>query len=239
MKKLLALIASALFATGLVFAEDAGERSIHWLGFNTAWESQNWLYDSDYDSDLSFFDFNIFYNHNKVGDNRFSKIVDVQFGYQSSSGEVYMPITLEVGSKSYDINQWFDVALSGVNTRWMFGLGFAPLNIDRVVLSVNGTFGVQLSYLTGTESYYFRTTKSWFDFDETLFGLGTFIGANCQCAVRLGDSIGLSAGIHMYTNLFGFGVTVVDWSDDSDAAAYVIMPGNFNIDLKFGVAWIY
>ena len=224
MKKLLSLVATAVLACGIAFADDAGERSIHWLGFNTAIENQNWKYDDDLDFDISFFDFNIFYNHNSVGDNRFSKIVDVQLGYQSASPDV------RFGGNN---NAFWMPDFGGFNTRWMFGLGFAPLNIDRVVLTVNGTFGIQMSILTASETYW------GYDFDATLFGLGTFIGANCQCAVRLGDSIGLSAGIHLYTNLFGFGFMSYDYGGKDDGDVYAIMPGKVNADFKFGVAWIY
>ena len=226
MKKIFVALAAAILSAGIAFADDAGERSIHWFGFNIPVESQPWSRtedDYDYDFDADFVGFNIFYNHNTVGDNRFSKIIDCQIGY--SSGDGY-------GSADF----------GGLDTRFMFGLGFAPLNIERVVLSVNGTFGVDLKFLTAEESAYY------YDYDYTLFGLSTFIGANVQCAFNFGSSFGLSAGMHMYTSLFGVGVSTWDrtatyssskYTDDDDGDVWLIGPGGFNIDLKFGVVLMY
>ena len=248
MKKIFVALAAAILSVGIAFADDAGERSIHWLGFNIPVQNQTWSYTEDHyfeddyntnldwEYDITTVGFNIFYNHLKVNDNRFSKILDVQLGYNS-----------------FDVTEWTvedkvpaDYAiwpndLNAFNMRYMFGLGGAPLNIDRVVLAIHGTFGVDMKIAHGSDTY------MGFDIDSTFFGLSTFIGANVQCAVRLGDSIGLSAGMMMYTNLFGVGIRnySVDSDlgdiigDDSDTVAALIEPGQFNIDFKFGVCWVY
>ena len=235
MKKILAFFAGALLSLGLAFADDAGERSVHWFGFNIPIQNQTWWYTDDefygltlkdeYDINLDFSSvgFNVFYNHLSVSDSRFSKIIDVQFGFASMTWD-----ELEIDGNSGSISSSFP-SLSGPSTRFMFGIGGAPLNIDRVVLAIHGTFGVEGRVLTGS------TNGS----DITAVDFSTFIGFNTQAAFKLTDSFGLSAGMHMYTNLFGFGVLSADWGSDSNAEFMLVKPGCFNIDLKFGVALIY
>ena len=63
MKKIFVALAAAILSAGIAFADDAGERSIHWFGFNIPVESQPWSRtedDYDYDFDAAFFGFNIF-----------------------------------------------------------------------------------------------------------------------------------------------------------------------------------
>lgn len=256
MKKILSVIFASLLLFGVAFADDAGARSVHWLGFNIPVQNQTWSITADKVGDFDFsssgdieFDlfssgFNIFYNHLKVKDNRFTKIVDVQLGYTNITIDDWTKDGQSIYLTSDNVALAQPTSASGFDTRWMFGIGAAPLNIDRVILAVNGTFGVNMKIATGSDSYYSSYYRSGYDIDSVFWGVSTFIGANVQCAVRLGDSFGLSAGMHMYTNLLGVGIGGWKYSSSSSDSelktytAYVIMPGRFNIDFKFGVCWI-
>ena len=245
MKKIVTAVAAAILALGAAFAEDAGERSIHWIGFNVPIENMTWTYDDDspFDSStvewkmgISTVGFNVFYNHLEVGDNRFTKLVDVQLGYTSLSVD---SVKADGNKLSLSDNQFFDI--DGFDTRWMFGLGGAPLNFENVVLSVGGTFGLDLKVATGSKSYYVT------DVDVTAFDVRAFIGLNTQAAFKLTDSFGLSAGIHIYTNVLGLGTYIwtVGYDDGDDKYTkdhgefIVVYPGDFNIDLKFGVCFMF
>jgi len=175
-------------------------------------------------------------NHLQVRENRFSKIADVQFGYETLKMK-----DVKASYGGYTVNAGdSDVKFKAFNTRFMFGIGGAPLNTERVILAVHGTFGFSMKIGGNTEN---GTISGYsYEMKETLFGFNTFLGANCQCQVKLADSFGLTAGLHMYTTLVGFGVDTVKVTaageSESESDGYAIIPGGFNVDFKFGVCWI-
>ncbi len=257
MKKIFAIAFAAFLAVGSAFAENAGARYVHSIGFNIPIETNPWTgnleisetnprtgnvesYDADVDFKLRAAGFNFFYNHLQVRENRFSKISDVQFGYESLKMK---DITFSYGGATVNAGD-ADVKFKAFNTRFMFGLGGAPINTEKVILAVHGTFGfsMKIGSNTETESVTVEGTKYSVEVKETLFGFNTFLGANCQCQVKLTDTFGLAAGLHMYTTLVGFGVdsvkTTIAGESDSDAESYGVIPGGFNVDFKFGVCWI-
>ena len=236
MKKIFAIAFAAFLAVGSAFAENAGARYVHSIGFNIPIETNPWTgnleisetnprtgnvesYDADVDFKLRAAGFNFFYNHLQVRENRFSKISDVQFGYESLKMK---DITFSYGGATVNAGD-ADVKFKAFNTRFMFGLGGAPINTEKVILAVHGTFGfsMKIGSNTETESVTVEGTKYSVEVKETLFGFNTFLGANCQCQVKLTDTFGLAAGLHMYTTLVGFGVdsvkTTIAGESDSDA----------------------
>lgn len=248
MKRIFAIAFAAFLAVGSAFAENAGARYVHSIGFNIPIETNPWTgnleiddgVDADVDFKLRAAGFNFFYNHLQVRENRFSKISDVQFGYESLKMK---DVTFSYGGATVNAGD-ADVKFKAFNTRFMFGLGGAPINTEKVILAVHGTFGfsMKIGSNTETESVTVEGTKYSVEVKETLFGFNTFLGANCQCQVKLTDTFGLAAGLHMYTTLVGFGVdsvkTTIAGESDSDAESYGVIPGGFNVDFKFGVCWI-
>ena len=227
MKKFLFTIAAMLCLAGnSLMAENAGARSIHSIGFNIPVQSQTWEYeayrtelgDFDVELDMSLVGFDFFYNHLSVSESRFSRFIDCEIGYASMSVD-------KMHMNNYSTISP-DLKMSGFDTRFLFGIGFDPVNLERFILALHGTFGVALTVVNKEEN----------GITSEAVGCYTFLGANAQGAFKLSDTFGLTGGIHMYTNLIGGGVFAYDIDDSGESCT--IKPGNFNIDLKFGISWI-
>ncbi|MBR1721240.1 MAG: hypothetical protein IJ727_01945 [Treponema sp.] len=228
MRKFLFTITALLCLAGTsLAAENAGARSVHTIGFNIPIQSQTWEYEAyrselgDYDVelDMSLVGFDFFYNHLSVSDSRFSRFIDCEIGYASMSVDKQR---LE-NSSSIDPDMG---KLTGFDTRFLFGIGFAPVNLEKFILAIHGTFGVSLTVVEGKQN----------GITSEAVSFNTFLGANAQGAFRLSDTFGLTGGIHMYTNLVGGGVFAYDIDDSGESC--LIKSGDFNIDLKFGISWI-
>lgn len=136
----------------------------------------------------------------------------------------------------------FGTELNGFNTRFMFGLGGAPLVNDFVTLAIHGTFGVNLLYADWEDSYKVLGVKT--DASSAVFDLWTTVGVNVEAAFRFTGHFGVFAGVNIYTNLFGFGVyanevSVGSHTIDDSADFFLVNPGKFNVDFRVGVAFTY
>lgn len=231
MKKYFALILLAALATATASARSSraarsgststGGRSIHALGFAVPLQWQTWENDADI-MDLSAAGFNFMYHHLDIRPSRFSTFMDVQLGYTSFTID-------EIDNWDIDIDtQDIFGSLSGFNTRYVVGIGGAPVVADNFTLAVHGTFGVHLAYVTGSSTYIE---------DSGVFGFWTTVGASLDAAWRITNRIGVLAGIDMYTNLYGIGAFWFE--DDSYSETFYINPGNFNVDFRVGIAFIY
>ena len=239
---------AALAVMGAAFAE-AQERSIHALGLTVPVWNQTWtLADSDIDEyGTSMVGVNVMYHHLKVSDSHFSSFTDVELGYASLSIDE-MVMDGHSASVSGDGTE-----LDGFNTRFMFGLGGAPLVNDLVTLAVHGTFGVNLLYAawSGSHTYedtywngYRWVTKTYsVDASNWGFDLWTTIGLNVEAAFCFTEHFGVFAGLNLYTNLFGFGLFGTEMSydgySDNDSDAFLTNFGDFNVDFRIGVAFTY
>lgn len=115
-----------------------------------------------------------------------------------------------------------DGSAGGFNTRYAFGLGGAPVVMRNLVVAVHGTFGANLAYAA--------------DSDFWLFGLWATVGMNAEASYTFAKNLAAVAGVTMYTNVFGIGV----WDQAAYTRnAYTISPGNFNVDFRLGVAFVY
>ena len=232
MKKMLAFVASLVVGATAAFAEmeNAGERSVHALGFDVPVWGQTW-YDTensdDYNVDVynkfSAVGFNFMYHHLNVSENRFSSFVNVEFGYSSwSYDEIEIDgHTVSVASVNKNTAKIYD-GMSGFNTRFSFGLGGAPINIDRVILAVHGTFGVNLSYGGNSTSAVLTEDNDDYNatFDTWIFNWWTTMGVNVESAFKLTDHFGLFAGMNMYINLIGFGAYGYEATHNRAGVAY-------------------
>lgn len=228
MKKFLFTIAVMFcFATGSFASENAGKRSVHTIGFNIPVQNQTWEYEAystklgsyDVELDMSIVGFDFFYNHLSVSESRFSHFIDCEIGYASMTLD---RMHLENGE---NVNPHLE-DMTGFDTRFMFGLGFAPVNLEKFILALHGTFGISLTVVDCEEN----------GITSQAVSCNTFLGANVQGAFKLSDTFGLTGGIHMYTNCVGAGVIAFDVDDSGESCS--IDSGNFNIDLKFGISWI-
>lgn len=255
MKKILSFVALIILTCGIVSARTTKnsrggndwDTSIHTIGFNIPIQSQLWTYKTDkafgtnfdkkyeVEYDISSVGFNFMYNHLYVKKNHFSRFIDVQIGWTSFKIDEF-----KFNDVKFNLSDMVDpTELSGFSTRYMFGYGGAPLNLDKVVLAIHGTFGADMKIATA------ENTKGSLKSEALFLGLSTFIGANVQCSVRLAGSFGLTAGMHMYTNLVGFGVggwtetNTVTGKEENNKDSSLINPGRFNIDLKFGICFMF
>lgn len=115
-----------------------------------------------------------------------------------------------------------DDRADGFNTHYMFGIGGAPVVMRNLVVAVHGTVGVNLAYAV--------------DSDFWLFDLCATVGMNAEAAYTFAKNLAAFAGVTMYTNVFGIGV----WDRATDMRnAYTISPGNFNVDVRLGIAFVY
>ena len=261
MKKFFVSFALLLACSTLVFARSSrnsrgesssssrssnGGTSIHAFGFTVPVWGQT-FYDTEFENDdvywkFSAVGFNAMYHHLSIAPNGFSSFIDAEIGYISYDiDEVEFNGTSE---KSSDME-----SMGGFNTRFILGLGGAPLNNDRVSLAIHGTFGVNLAYASYDESgsvynSNYNATLNYTD-EYSVFGFWTTLGVNVETAVKITGNFGVFGGMNMYINLFGFGT----WNRETDVD-YVgkmndfnefclVYPGRFNIDFRFGVAFIF
>ncbi len=226
-KKVASLLALALISTASLFAwENAGSRSVHSLGLNVIVNDQEYqefpVDGYKYNLEMTGLGFNFFYNHLKVGDNRFSSFIDCQFGYGSREfGDMYRSENEDAKSDSGL------PSVSGFDTRFTFGLGMAPVNTDNLIVTIHGTAGFLFDVFTGEEN-----GQEW-----SFGGFDSFIGANLQASYKISEVAGITGGLHVYTDLFGI-TNLVDNTNDityDDGA----LTGGFNLDSKIGIAFIY
>lgn len=246
MRKLVALAATLVLGITAVSAQN--ERSIHAIAFDASFWNHSWMDvgkgDSDYD--WSAFATDLAYHRLKVRENRFSSFNDVEIGYSRFSLE-----EIERDGKSYSIQDIYNLDnridindLNGVNTRYMFGLGYAPLVTDLVTLAVHGTFGLNAAYAGNTEPL-----GGDFEINQLLAGFWATAGVNVDAAFKFTGNFGVFAGINIYTNLIGFGYYQItyptyesyskEWREDTKRRFTLVSPGSFNIDLRLGVAFTY
>lgn len=250
MKKFVAVAAMIVLGATLAFARTSRAsrggsshsgsskdlRSVHAIGFDVPIWNQTWEDAADWpDFDWSAVGFNFMYHHLSVAPSRFSTFIDVELGYTSFSLDEIN------GSSVEDVYESF----GGFNTRYMFGLGGAPVVTDSFTLAVHGTFGVNMAIAGNTQSdNYYNGTGSYigtYDTDMWLFDFWTTIGVNVDAAYKITGNFGVFAGINMYINLFGCGLfsTEVSSINYSESDFWLIYPGNFNIDFRLGVAFVY
>ena len=133
----------------------------------------------------------------------------------------------------------------GLIQKYSFGIGGAPANTDRFILALHGTFGVNCWY--GTRKFDTTVLGEKVETEDWGFSLWTTIGFNVDAAVKLSDHVGLFAGTNLYTNLIGISAlgyetkttTGSTTTTKSDSDGYAVYPGSFNVDFRFGVAFIY
>ncbi len=247
MRKLAALAAALVLGTTAVSAQN--ERSIHAIAFDASFWNQSWsdVAKGNNDYDWSAFATNLAYHHLKVRENRFSSFTDVEIGYSRFSLD-----EIERDGKSYSIKDIYGLAdgitidnsLNGVNTRYMFGLGGAPLVTDLVTLAVHGTFGLNTAYAGNTDKL-----GGDMEIDQLLAGFWATAGANVETAFKFTGNFGVFAGVNIYTNLIGFGYYQLEyptydmyskkWTEETKRRFTLVTPGSFNIDLRLGVAFTY
>ncbi len=200
---LLALCGAVAFARtsrASVEAQTKDARSVHAVGLSAPIWNQTWGDDVQW----SAAGVDLMYHHLAVRPNRFSAFTDAAFGYSNFSLD---------GA---------DDSAGGFNTRFMFGLGGAPVVMRDLVVAVHGTFGTNLAYA--------RASDFW------LFGLWATVGMNAEASYTFAKNLAAFAGVTMYTNVFGIGV----WDRAAYTRnAYAISPGSFNVDFRLGVAFVY
>lgn len=200
---LLALCGAVAFARtsrASVEAQTKDARSVHAVGLSAPIWNQTWGDDVQW----SAAGVDLMYHHLAVRPNRFSAFTDVAFGYSNFSLD---------GA---------DDSAGGFNTRFMFGLGGAPVVMRDLVVAVHGTFGTNLAYTCASDFW--------------LFGLWATVGMNAEASYTFAKNLAAFAGVTMYTNVFGIGV----WDRAAYTRnAYAISPGSFNIDFRLGVAFVY
>lgn len=232
-------VVAALAVLGAAFA-GAQERSVHAVGLTVPlWnQSLTVMDDDEYDITASAVGINLMYHHLKVSENHFSSFIDVEWGYTSVSID-----EIEMNGYSFSAKDvMYGTELDGFNTRFMFGLGGAPLVNDFVTLAVHGTFGVNLLYAACEDSYKMLGVKV--DASSAVLDLWTTVGVNVEAAFRFTGHFGVFAGVNMYTNLFGFGVyanevSVGSYTPIDTADFFLVYPGKFNVDFRVGVAFTY
>lgn len=246
MRKLAAVAAAVVLGMTAVSAQN--ERSIHAIAFDASFWNHSWMDVGKGDSDYNWSAFatDFAYHHLKVRENRFSSFTDVEIGYSRFSLE-----GIERDGKSYSIKEVYGLDdridindLNGVNTRYMFGLGGAPVVTDLLTLAVHGTFGLNAAYAGDTEE-----VGDKFEIDQLLAGFWATAGVNVDAAFKFTGNFGVFAGINIYTNLIGFGYYQVkyptyesyskEWRKETKRRLNLVSPGSFNIDLRLGVAFTY
>ncbi|MDE7140984.1 MAG: hypothetical protein K2M90_08390 [Treponemataceae bacterium] len=248
MKKFAAVAAALVLGMAVVSAQN--ERSIHAIAFDASFWNHSWMDvgkgNGNSGGDWSAFATDLAYHHLKVRENRFSSFTDVEIGYSRFSLE-----GIERDGKSYSIKEVYGLDdridindLNGVNTRYMFGLGGAPVVTDLLTLAVHGTFGLNAAYAGDTEE-----VGDKFEIDQLLAGFWATAGVNVDAAFKFTGNFGVFAGINIYTNLIGFGYYQLkyptydsyakEWQEETKHRFNLVSPGSFNIDLRLGVAFTY
>lgn len=243
MKKTLSIVAALLMCAGIAFADEE-DRSIHSIGFSVPVMNQTWY---DKSNDVEYYKkyngagFDFMYHHLTVTPGNFSKFINCEIGYAAlwwDEVETKVNGSTSTESISGDAAKSYD----GLIQKYSFGIGGAPVNSDRFILALHGTFGVNGWY--GTRNYNYTKSGVKYDEEDWGFSLWTTIGFNVDAAVRLSDHVGLFAGTNFYTNLIGFSVLGTETkptsgSSTKDSDGYAVYPGSFNVDFRFGVAFIF
>ena len=182
------------------------------------------------------------YHHLTVTPGNFSKFINCELGYTALWPDEVEKVVDGTSSTS-SVQSDYAKAYGGFIERYSFGIGGAPVNTDRFILALHGTFGVNGWF--GTRNFKVASIE----YDQWAFSLWTTIGFNVDAAVRLGDHVGLFAGTNFYTNLIGFAInggetktpssTGSGTKSKTDSDGYAVYPGSFNVDFRFGVAFIY
>ncbi|MDE7227613.1 MAG: hypothetical protein K2N31_04790 [Treponemataceae bacterium] len=248
MRKLAAVAAALVLGMTAVSAQN--ERSIHAIAFDASFWNHSWMDvgkgNGSSGCDWSAFATDLAYHHLKVRENRFSSFTDVEIGYSRFSLDA-----IERDGESYSIQEVYGLDsridindLNGVNTRYMFGLGYAPVVTDLLTLAVHGTFGLNAAYAGNTEQL-----GGEFEIDQLLAGFWATAGVNVDAAFKFTGNFGVFAGINIYTNLIGFGYYQLKyptyesyskkWREETKRRFNLVSPGSFNIDLRLGVAFTY
>lgn len=95
------------------------------------------------------------------------------------------------------------------------GLGYAVVNTDKFTLALSGILGLDYFTTGPIKEEYVGSYKREYTLELTEFT----IGADLFGAIRLGDNMGLSAGIRVQTCMFGSAKIKIDYSygyTDSD-----------------------
>ncbi|MBR4599336.1 MAG: hypothetical protein IKO39_04730 [Treponema sp.] len=246
MKKTLSIVAALLMCAGIAFADEE-DRSIHSIGFSVPVMNQTW-YDSSNDVEtynkFNGAGFDFMYHHLTVTPGNFSKFINCEIGYAALwLDEVERKVNGSTSTESVSGDE--AKSFGGLIQKYSFGIGGAPVNSDRFILALHGTFGVNCWY--GTRNFNSEESGEKIEFKDWAFSLWTTIGFNIDAAVRLSDHVGLFAGTNFYTNLVGFSVLGKERKTRSgsstttktDSDGYAVYPGSFNVDFRFGVAFIF
>ena len=147
------------------------------------------------------------------------------------------------GTQSY----YGEDGVGGVDSKWLWGWGYAPINWDRFMLAVLGTFGVNLTANFHSETAEIPTTKGnvvGVDALELALALYATVGATVQAIYRISDHFGIFGSVHMYTNpigagLFGYIYDGGDGYGEGDADGGRIGFGGFDFAARFGLSFTY
>ncbi|MCR4627494.1 MAG: hypothetical protein K5640_07600 [Treponema sp.] len=206
MKKLIMALAVALMISA-VFAESKKVKS---LSFTFA--SEKFTVKEEFGGSLSaeakikFTNLGLSYSTMKIKDTGFSTMSDIYIGRSSTSD--------------------FLSDLAGLNAGLKLGLGYAPVNNEKTILALHGFAGFDTKLLLGEKQGYRDDEAYLMTFIDLLAGI------DVRLAQKLTNSLGLYAGLDLYTNLWG----TAYWTEDSDTT-FKTKAGGFGIQPRIGLCW--
>ena len=206
MKKLIMAVAAALMISA-VFAESKKVKSLSF-----AFASEKFTLKEEYDGGFSaeeklkFTNLDLSYSTMKIMDSGFSTMSDIYIGRSTTSD--------------------FLSDLTGLNAGFKLGLGYAPVNKERTILALHGFAGFDTKLLLGEKEGYSDDEAYLMTFIDLLAGI------DVRLAQKLTDSLGLYAGLDLYTNLWGKAY----WTEDSEAT-FKTKAGGFGIQPRIGLCW--
>lgn len=227
MKKILTMLVLSAIALSATFADQV----MRALDFSVPIENKKYTLSGDLGDDfidktgVEAYGFNVNYDRMAVGDSGFSFIFGVGLGYDL--------VTLDFDGYGFDTNA-FDLKVK-------FGWGGSPIHNDKMLLSIHGFTGLDLKAGTGSEHI------DGMDFDMVLVDYSMPIGVDAVFGIKLSDCFGLTAGIDISTNIFGFGALLGEYEEKEeyyytvsestgDVISYVF--NGFSITPKIGICWI-
>ena len=231
MKKIIAI---ALLVTLAMTSVSARSRSrsknadtiLHSLNFSVPFSSKTLTLEDDWgdiEVDADFTGFGINYNLMSVSKNGLSFIGGAGIGYAGMN------------------TTWKDAALDyssdagGAYLGGKFGVGYAPLNTDKIVLGFHGFIGINTSLVVGDGEYTYTEYGYAHSKNETctITNVCCPLGIDAMFAYKLSKTFGLTAGLDLSLNLVDKGKYGLHKHDDSFSAN-----GSGNVELRFGICWI-
>lgn len=224
MKKHLFTILFALFA---VFSSHAEKTIVHTLNFSVPIERQTWE-DEGYSDNPSFWGISFNWNMLTVHKSGYSFILGLGHG--------------GTGGKWHN-DTYGDVDPFGLDSNFKLGLGFAPLQNEKMILAFHGFWGFSTKIMFATDISYRETGTDGRDrnSDFLIFDFTNVIGFDAVFAMKLSDVFGIMAGIDVSTNFIG-GVIYTESDSGSDFSddiwGFGVPFGKVNVVPRFGICWI-